>query len=343
MLALMLTVASAPALAEAETSSVTTTSVKESSDVLSLIQSLMKKIEELQKQLTSMRGEIQALRSGLREGVENDDVKKIQELLATDPTIYPKGKVTGYYGPLTKEAILAFQKKHGLPETGEVDEATKKLLEEYLKKKTDKHIAPGWMKAPGLAKKIEDKKWYDSSKNPATTEANAKGMIEAATNVIADLKDKIEDAEDDADADESDIEDAKEDLARAEAELEKAKDYMDDKEYQKAYDVAYKAKKSAYAGLEEIKDVDSADMEEKAEDMIDLAEAAIEDLEDMIEDAEEDDVDASDLEDAKEDLARAKTELEDAEDFEEDEEYQKAYDEAYKAKLSAYAGKEELN
>ncbi len=247
----MLTVMGGPASAQAE-EAVTTTSVQESSDVLSLVQSLMKKIEELQKQLSAMRGEIQALRSGLREGVENDDVKKIQELLATDPTIYPKGKVTGYYGPLTKEAILAFQKKHGLPETGEVDEATKKLLEEYLKKKTDKHIAPGWMKAPGLAKKIEDKKWYDSSKNSSTTEANAKGMIDAATNVIADLEEKIEDAEDDTDADESDVEDAKEDLARAKTELEDAKEYLDDEEYQKAYDEAYKAKLSAYAGKEEL-------------------------------------------------------------------------------------------
>lgn len=259
-LALALLLSGTPAQAET-----TTTTSGDTSSMMELIKSLMKQIEDLQKQLATMRGEIKELRSDLREGVENDDVRKVQELLATDPTIYPKGKVTGYYGPLTKEAVMAFQKRHGLPETGVVDEATKKLIQDYLKKKTDGKIAPGWLKAPGLGKKIDDKKWYgdkdkddddDNVKATSTIKAHADGMIDAANSVIEDLEDKIEAAEEEddlTDEEEDNIEDAKEDLTRAKAELEDAEDYFEDEEYQKAYDEAYKAKKSAYAGIDELK------------------------------------------------------------------------------------------
>ena len=252
-MALALILGGSPALVSAETGTATSASVAGTATMLELIKSLMKQVEELQKQLTAMRGEIRELRSGLREGMENDDVKKVQELLATDPTIYPKGSVTGYFGPLTKEAIIAFQKKHGLPETGEVDEATKKLLQDYLKKKTDKTVAPGWMKAPGLEKKIEDKKWVeDKVKDPNAYLSYSEGMIKAAKEAISKLEDAIEEAEDDNE-DADDVEDAEEDLARAKTELATAEDYYDDKEYQKAHEEAYKAKLSAYAGIDELK------------------------------------------------------------------------------------------
>jgi peptidoglycan hydrolase-like protein with peptidoglycan-binding domain len=243
--------------AQAETSATVTTTADNSS-MLELIKSLLKQVEELQKQLATVRGEIQELRSDLREGVENDDVRKVQELLATDPTLYPKGKITGYYGPLTKEAVMAFQKRHGLPETGVVDEATKKLIEDYLKKKTDKNVAPGWIKAYGLEKKIEDKKWENTEVKkdkvptpPEVVKNNADSLINLASSVIEDLEDQIEDAKDDDDAD--DVEEAEEDLARAKSELVTAKGYFEDEEWQKAFDEAYKAKYSAYAGIEELK------------------------------------------------------------------------------------------
>jgi len=251
------TVAVSPAAVRAQTTTATT----DVSSLITLLQSLMKQVEDLQKQLSSLRGEVQQvraeLRAGLREGVENDDVKKIQELLATDPTIYPKGLVSGYYGPLTKEAVMAFQKRHGLTETGVVDEETRKLLQDYLHKKTDKVIAPGWIKAPGLDKKIteqkkvEDKKTEDKPKDTTTIKQRAEGMIDTATKVIADLEDKIEDAKDN-DVDEDDIEDAEDDLARAKAELARAKTQFTNREYQKAYDEAVKAKMSAYAGIDEL-------------------------------------------------------------------------------------------
>lgn len=47
-------------------------------------------------------------------GAKNDDVTRVQLLLAQDKSIYPEGLVTGYFGRLTQNAIRAFQLKYGV-------------------------------------------------------------------------------------------------------------------------------------------------------------------------------------------------------------------------------------
>ncbi len=47
-------------------------------------------------------------------GSKSDDVKRLQEILKTDKDIYPDGSVTGYFGNLTKAALVKFQIKHGI-------------------------------------------------------------------------------------------------------------------------------------------------------------------------------------------------------------------------------------
>jgi peptidoglycan hydrolase-like protein with peptidoglycan-binding domain/N-acetylmuramoyl-L-alanine amidase len=42
------------------------------------------------------------------------EVTKLQTLLAKDTSIYPEGKVTGYFGPSTKRAVQSFQTKKGI-------------------------------------------------------------------------------------------------------------------------------------------------------------------------------------------------------------------------------------
>lgn len=64
----------------------------------------------------------------LMPGSRGDEVKAIQEILKEDPTVYPEGLVTGYFGRLTKGAIKRLQKKFRLPETGNLDEATEKVI-----------------------------------------------------------------------------------------------------------------------------------------------------------------------------------------------------------------------
>ncbi|MCD6085618.1 fibronectin type III domain-containing protein [bacterium] len=76
-------------------------------------------------------------------GQKNEQVKKLQELLATDKDIYPEGLITGYYGTLTTKAVQKFQCKYniicsGSPQTtgwGLVGSKTRKKLNEVFGKK----------------------------------------------------------------------------------------------------------------------------------------------------------------------------------------------------------------
>ncbi|MBQ8010534.1 MAG: peptidoglycan-binding protein, partial [Oscillospiraceae bacterium] len=62
-----------------------------------------------------------------REGMTNDYVRILQEYLTyihrTIPEI-PEVSNTGYFGPITKSAVQAFQRYAGIPENGVVGAAT---------------------------------------------------------------------------------------------------------------------------------------------------------------------------------------------------------------------------
>lgn len=47
-------------------------------------------------------------------GMSGEEVKAIQTILAKDPTIYPEGRITGYFGPATLAAVKRFQIKYGI-------------------------------------------------------------------------------------------------------------------------------------------------------------------------------------------------------------------------------------
>src|SRR3989344_1115721 len=107
------------------------------------IQQLLNQIQDLQKQVVNLELELGVqetapaadtaapavspsslpifLRS-LSLGSRGDDVRELQKYLAQDKAIYPDGLITGYFGPLTQQAIQKFQKKYeivssGTPET----------------------------------------------------------------------------------------------------------------------------------------------------------------------------------------------------------------------------------
>lgn len=54
----------------------------------------------------------------LKRGSQGSDVRKLQEFLKKDPTTYPEGLVTGYYGALTEQAVQRFQKKYNIASVG---------------------------------------------------------------------------------------------------------------------------------------------------------------------------------------------------------------------------------
>jgi hypothetical protein len=68
----------------------------------------------------------------LANGETNSDIEKIQELLATDPLIYPYGVTSGFFGPKTEEGIKNLQTRFNLDPVGVVGPATKALLELFI-------------------------------------------------------------------------------------------------------------------------------------------------------------------------------------------------------------------
>ncbi|MDO5560335.1 MAG: peptidoglycan-binding protein [Oscillospiraceae bacterium] len=63
----------------------------------------------------------------LREGVTNDSVRVLQEYLSYISKTYPdipSVNATGYFGPVTRSAVIAFQKRAGLAQNGVVGAAT---------------------------------------------------------------------------------------------------------------------------------------------------------------------------------------------------------------------------
>ena len=106
------------------------------SSTTDIIQSLLNQIQQLQQQLNQLQQQKQqavaSLVSALSQGSSGDQVKVLQALLAADPSIYPEGKITGFYGQLTASAVKKYQQKHGLPQVGVVGPKTLQKLNKDL-------------------------------------------------------------------------------------------------------------------------------------------------------------------------------------------------------------------
>jgi len=133
------------------------------------IENLRTQILQLQNQLTSLmqaQGEVkesvQQIRETLRltrrlwRGMTGEDVEMLQEILATDPDIYPEGLITGYFGPLTERAVKKFQQKMGVEQVGLVGPKTLSKINELLTEGAGSSgkVPPGLLIAPGIRAKI---------------------------------------------------------------------------------------------------------------------------------------------------------------------------------------------
>lgn len=113
----------APALAFAQTATTTGTAL------VGQIQSLNTQIAALQQQRDQA---VASLVNTIRQGSSGEQVAILQALLAADPSIYPEGVVSGFFGRLTEQAVKRFQKKHGLEQVGNVGPKTLRKLQEFL-------------------------------------------------------------------------------------------------------------------------------------------------------------------------------------------------------------------
>ncbi len=117
----------APALAFAQTTSTTSATT-----LVGQIQTLQTQINSLQQQQQQY---LATLQMTLKQGSAGEQVAVLQALLAADPSIYPEGIVSGYFGRLTSEAVKRFQKNNGIEQVGFVGPKTLKKLQERLKER----------------------------------------------------------------------------------------------------------------------------------------------------------------------------------------------------------------
>ncbi|MBI2035350.1 MAG: peptidoglycan-binding protein [Candidatus Liptonbacteria bacterium] len=101
------------------------------------VEQLQAQIVELQKQAQALQAQVgvaggtaaspaaatclnltKNLYFGLSDAATSEEVTKLQRYLAADPTLYPEGLVTGYFGSLTQTAVRRFQARNGIVSSG---------------------------------------------------------------------------------------------------------------------------------------------------------------------------------------------------------------------------------
>jgi hypothetical protein len=83
------------------------------------------------------RAKAATITTSLDIGSTGTDVTSLQTFLAMDPTIYPQGLVTGYYGSLTAVAVRNFQARYGIQVVGRVGPITRAKINELM-------LSGGW-------------------------------------------------------------------------------------------------------------------------------------------------------------------------------------------------------
>lgn len=87
--------------------------------LLAQITELQARIADLKKQTVQVQLEIA---STTNVGSQGDQVKLLQLYLAQDPTLYPEGLVTGYFGAKTQKALERYEAKYGDDDDDEDDD-----------------------------------------------------------------------------------------------------------------------------------------------------------------------------------------------------------------------------
>jgi peptidoglycan hydrolase-like protein with peptidoglycan-binding domain len=91
----------------------------------------VKRIAELDSEGVRLEEVTPAFNEDLKIGMQSDEVRMLQYYLAVIGAYYEAVQpviVTGYFGELTENSVKSFQRVFGLPQTGEVDRATRNDL-----------------------------------------------------------------------------------------------------------------------------------------------------------------------------------------------------------------------
>ncbi len=103
-----------------------------------LIKNLLAQIEQLKLQIANIQAQLlgnscSIFQTNLYIGLKSNSVSCLQNFLINQ-NVYPEKIVSGYFGNLTKAAVVRFQEKNGILATGYVGVLTRAKINELLKK-----------------------------------------------------------------------------------------------------------------------------------------------------------------------------------------------------------------
>lgn len=105
--------------------------------------------------LSAYAANFSQITSQLDYGDRGYDVTNLQTFLKDNPAIYPEGLVTGYYGPLTQEAVKRFQSTYGISPVGRVGPVTMAKINSL--------IASGGWSIGNVIRTVWDAAWGNQS------------------------------------------------------------------------------------------------------------------------------------------------------------------------------------
>lgn len=106
-------------------------------------------------------------------GAKGTDVGALQTFLAQDPTIYPQGLVTNYFGSLTKSAVSNFQARNGISAIGRVGPQTLAVINSQMNNGMNGVIDP---QSP-MIYSVNVSTGTNNANVGWTTNESAKGMV----------------------------------------------------------------------------------------------------------------------------------------------------------------------
>ncbi len=132
------------------------------------------------------------LSSQLDFGARGTNVTNLQIFLAGNASWYPEGLVTGYFGPLTKAAVIRFQLANGLPGVGRVGPLTLAKINAIISGGVS--VGPDFM-APNIYS-VNVATYSSSSSQPASgsaiitwlTSENTTGKVFYSTSPLAETE-----------------------------------------------------------------------------------------------------------------------------------------------------------
>lgn len=112
------------------------------------------------------------INSQVNYGETSANVSNLQMFLAANASIYPEGLVTGYYGPLTRAAVIRFQSQYGIDQAGRVGPTTLAKINSLI-------ATGGWSASTDISGPWISSVGQNVSRNSATFSWNTDEMTTA--------------------------------------------------------------------------------------------------------------------------------------------------------------------